>query len=72
MLKRSLTMVKRSAREFLGVCDACNARFKSYLPEPEKAEWEIRASFDEHRCKSQDPGQTAARIVKEGTQNRQN
>jgi hypothetical protein len=72
MAKRNLKFVKRSARESVGVCDTCNAQFKSFLPQPDKAEWEITTRFDEHTCKQENSNQTAARMAKESPGNRQN
>jgi hypothetical protein len=50
MPKRKLRFVKRYPRETIGVCEACNAQFKSYLPQQDKAEWEIKTRFEEHKC----------------------
>jgi len=64
-----LRIVKRSARESLGVCDSCNAQFKSWLPQPDKAEWEIQARFDEHKCQPEGGSQTTARIARDAPNN---
>ena len=57
MLARALRIIKRYPRETIAVCDACSEQFKSYLPQQDKAEWEIKVRFDEHTCKkrAQDP-----------------
>jgi len=68
MPKRNLRIVKRYPRETMGVCEACNTQFKSYLPQQDKAEWEIQTRFDEHKCKPEDASQAAARIVREATE----
>jgi hypothetical protein len=61
MPKRNLRIVKRYPRETIGVCEACNAQFKSYLPQQDKAEWEIKTRFDEHKCKPEDTSQADTR-----------
>jgi hypothetical protein len=53
VMARSLQIVKRYPRETIAVCEACNAQFKSYLPQQDMAEWEIKVRFDEHDCKRQ-------------------
>jgi len=35
----------------LGICEACNSQFKSNLSDPSQADLEIRANFDQHKCK---------------------
>jgi len=39
----------------IGICDTCQQRFKSYLPQREHAKWEIQTRFDEHTCKRRVP-----------------
>jgi len=34
----------------VGVCGLCSAQFKSYLPNPDKAMWEVKAWFYGHCC----------------------
>jgi hypothetical protein len=51
MLKSKLRIAKHYPRETIGICEACNTPFKSYLPQPDKAAWEIQTRFDEHKCK---------------------
>jgi hypothetical protein len=53
MSAKNFRIVKRYPRETVAVCEACKAEFKSYLPQQEKAEWEIKVRFDEHKCKQQ-------------------
>jgi hypothetical protein len=50
MSAKSFRIVKRYPRETIAVCEACKAEFKSYLPQQDKAEWEIKVRFDEHNC----------------------
>jgi len=54
MPKRNLHIIKHYPRETIGICEACNKQFKSYLPQPDKAAWEIQTRFDEHECKQED------------------
>ncbi len=51
MLARALRIIRRYPRQTVAVCEACAAKFKSYLPQADHAEWEIRVRFDEHTCK---------------------
>ena len=55
MAKRKLRIVKQG----LGICERCNAQFKSY---------EIQAEFDAHKCKPVDSSQNTLRIVREATE----
>jgi len=65
MRKRKLRIVKKSPLPAIGVCERCNAQFKSSLPSPGT---DIRAQFDAHTCKREDASQAAARIVREATE----
>jgi len=56
MLERNLRIIKHYPRETIGICEACNTPFKSYLPQTDKATWEIQTRFDEHECKPADEG----------------
>ncbi len=67
MPKRNLRIVKKQSPDTIGVCEACNMQFKSYLRNAEQAEWEIGVRFGEHKCKPEDASQAAARIVREVT-----
>jgi hypothetical protein len=64
--KRNLRIVKLTPIA-IGVCERCNAQFKSSQPLEDDAEAEMRAAFDAHKCKLEDASQAAARIVKEAT-----
>jgi hypothetical protein len=48
----ALRVEKVSSTVTLGACEVCNAQFRCYLPNPEQANWELRAWFDKHRCDS--------------------
>jgi hypothetical protein len=37
----------------IGICDVCNAQFKSF--DLEEAERDLKAQFDAHECKPLDP-----------------
>jgi hypothetical protein len=56
MTTRNLRIIKYYPRETIGICDTCYAQFKSYLPQPDKAAWEIQTRFNEHKCKLRTPG----------------
>jgi hypothetical protein len=45
----------------MGVCDSCNAEFKSYLRNEKLAGWEIKVMFGRHKCKAGDPNASVAR-----------
>ena len=62
MEKRNLRMVK-TGPPAIGVCDACNAVFKSHLHQTAQSEWEIRVQFERHKCKPQHVDQAAIRIA---------
>ena len=64
MQKRQLRIVKRTSPA-IGVCERCNAQFKSGLPSPSA---DIQAQFDAHKCKLADSSQNALRIVRESTE----
>jgi hypothetical protein len=40
------------------VCERCNAQFRSTLLNQHEAEKEIRAKYDEHKCKTWTPAKT--------------
>jgi hypothetical protein len=69
MPKRNLRIVSQRAMDTIGACEVCNMQFKSYLPQPDKAEWEIRTRFVEHKCKLLDESQNALRVAREATEN---
>jgi len=47
--QENLTLSKNGTIVTVGVCEVCNAQFKSYLPNPEQAMWEVKAWFYGHR-----------------------
>jgi tRNA(Ile2) C34 agmatinyltransferase TiaS len=59
MAKRKLLIVKRYPPPTLGVCERCNAQFKSSG---------IQEQFDVHKCQPTDSSQNALRIVREATE----
>jgi hypothetical protein len=62
MENRKLRMVK-TGPPAVGVCDACNAVFKSHLRQTAQSEWEIRVQFERHKCKPPRVDQAAIRIA---------
>jgi hypothetical protein len=66
MAKRKLRIVKSTPLPAIGVCERCNAQFKSSLPDT--AESDIAVQFDVHMCKRLDSSQNALRIVREFTE----
>jgi hypothetical protein len=69
MPKRNLRIVNLTPI-VIGVCERCNAQFKSSQPLVDDAESEMRAAFDAHKCKLVDSSQNALRIVREATENK--
>jgi len=65
MLNKRLRIVKKSPPPAIGVCERCNAQFKSSLPSPDS---DIQAQFYAHKCKLTDSSQNALRIVRESTE----
>ncbi len=65
MQKRKLRIVKKAPPPIIGVCEHCNAQFKSSLPSPE---YDIQAQFDAHKCRLIDSSQNALRVVREATE----
>jgi hypothetical protein len=49
MEKRQLRIVKKAPPPAIGVCERCNARFKSALDYPFA---DIQVQFDAHKCQS--------------------
>jgi hypothetical protein len=47
--RENLTLSKNGEVVTVGVCEVCNGQFKSYLPNPEQAMWEVKAWFYGHR-----------------------
>ena len=50
MEKRNLRIVKTSPPA-VGLCEGCNAIFKSHLRQAVHSEWEIKVQFERHKCK---------------------
>jgi len=67
MPSRRLRIVKQTPPPAIGVCERCNAQFKSNLPSPDA---HIQAQFDAHKCKPVDSSQNALRIVRESTEDK--
>jgi hypothetical protein len=67
MTKRNLRIVRRSPPLVIGVCERCNAQFKSERPEPAG---DLEAQFNLHKCHPIDSSQNALRIVREATENK--
>jgi hypothetical protein len=67
MPKRKLRFVKRDPPS-IGVCEHCNAQFKSNNTVEAHAELEIIDLFDAHKCEPLDSSQDALRIVRESTE----
>jgi hypothetical protein len=65
MPKRKLRIIKESPPPAIGVCERCNAQFKSSLPGPDT---DILAQFNAHKCEPMDSSQNALRIVREATE----
>jgi hypothetical protein len=49
MPERNLRIVKRTPIT-TGICEHCNAEFKSSQPLKDDAEAEMRVQFDAHKC----------------------
>ena len=62
MQKRKLRIVTKTPLPAIGVCERCNAQFKSDMLYPEA---HIQEQFDAHNCKVMDSSQNALRIVRE-------
>jgi hypothetical protein len=65
MPARRLRIVKKSPPPAIGLCERCNAQFKSNVP---NSTAEIKALFLVHKCKPMDSSQNALRIVRESTE----
>jgi len=48
--QENLSLSKSGTIVTVGVCGLCSAQFKSYLPNPDKAMWEVKAWFYGHCC----------------------
>jgi hypothetical protein len=63
MAKRTLRIMHRGVTAF-AVCGWCHAQFESKFLNLCKAQVEIQAKYDEHKCKREDLNQTDARTVR--------
>jgi len=52
MSTKGFHIEKRGPTLTVGVCKACNKRFKSHIQLRDQAEWEITVLFQRHKCKS--------------------
>jgi hypothetical protein len=52
MPKRNLRIVKQDV-PMIGICEACNAQFKSF--DLEEAERALKVQFDAHECQASGP-----------------
>jgi hypothetical protein len=68
MSKRHLRIVKRAPPPGIGICERCNAQFKSDKPLEIDMLMELTEAFTTHKCKPMDSSQNALRIVKEATE----
>ena len=66
MGRRNLRIVKATPPA-VGVCEGCNAMFKSYLRQGVQSQWEIKVQFERHRCKLRHAEQTDTGITTEAT-----
>ena len=67
MHERKLRIVKIAPPPVIGLCERCNAQFKSSALDTDA---DIAAQFDAHKCQPLDSGQDAFRIVPESTDNK--
>jgi len=67
---RRLRIVKISPSPVIGICDCCNAEFKSDKHPGDDTEKEIAAAFDAHECKLVDGSQNALGIPRKSTSDR--
>lgn len=68
MPKRKLRIVRNDGNSALGVCEHCNAQFKSDGMVTGDPIEEIRERFANHICEPMDSSQNALRIVREATE----
>jgi hypothetical protein len=66
MLRR-LRIVKETPPPVIGVCECCNAQFKSSKHD---AAADVAAQYESHKCKPLDSSQNALRIVHEATEDK--
>ena len=70
MPKRKLRMVRNDGNLALGICECCNAQFKTdgqFTGDPIE---KIGEQFGNHVCEPMDSSQNALRIVREATENK--
>ncbi len=70
MPTRKLRIVRNDGNSALGICECCNAQFKSdghFTGDPIE---EIREQYGNHICEPMDSSQNALRIVREATEDR--
>ena len=67
MHERKLRIVKIAPPPVIGLCERCNAQFKSSALDTDA---DIAAQFDAHTCKPMDSSQNALRIVRESTEDK--
>jgi len=60
-----LRIVKEAPPPVIGVCERCNAQFKSSKRD---ATADVAAQYESHKCKLMDSSQNALRIVRESTE----
>jgi len=60
-------MVKIAPPPVIGICEGCNAQFKSSAPDTDA---DIAAQFDAHKCQPLDSSQKPLQIVSESTDNK--
>jgi hypothetical protein len=68
MSKRNLRFVKVDV-PMIGICEFCNAQFKTHEERLDEARHDVERQFDAHECKPVDSSQNTVRIVKEATEN---
>jgi hypothetical protein len=52
MPERNLRIVKRERAVTVGMCEACNEQFRSYIHPRSQSEWEIKTLFERHECRT--------------------
>jgi hypothetical protein len=67
MPNRRLRIVKETPPPVIGVCERCNAQFKSSKHD---AAADVAAQYESHKCKPLDSSQNALRVVREATEDK--
>ncbi len=65
MQERKLRIVKIAPPPVIGMCERCDAQFKSSAPDTAA---DIAAQFDTHKCQPVDSSQNALGIVREAAE----